>query len=415
MKGFFGIYFKGRGFIKIYQGLFANIKSINLSDTLIGLISMVILYFLRKLKEFDWCEGPDKSSRRARIVKKTKWLLSISSNCLVMLSMSVAMFFIPSDLTLTGEVEAGLPAWQLPWEFNRNYTGTNQTRGDLTEPFTLAGELGLGLAMIPLVSILQHLAIAKHYAGNKKMAASQEMIALGCCQFIGSFTGSAAVTASFGRSAVNSTSGVRTPFGGVITGIIIILTCAFLSPFLAFIPTSALSAVIIFAMFFTIEYSLPLRLWRGRRVDLLPYTLTFVLGLLVSVEIGLIAGSLLHIVMLVHSNSSPVIEILHTDSLTTITFTSSLYFPAKDHVVREVSRNIAGEKRTIILDFSRVRDIDHTVALGITGLMKEISKSGKTVLVCGANSAVARVLNSAYGDHLPLHKSIDHALRETNC
>merc|ERR1712150_40053 len=119
--------------------------------------------------------------------------------------------------------------------------------------------------------------------------------------------------------------------------------------------------------------------------------------------------------MLVHSNSSPVIEILHTDSLTTITFTSSLYFPAKDHVVREVSRNIAGEKRTIILDFSRVRDIDHTVALDITGLIKEISKSGKIVLVCGASSAVARVLNSAYGDHLPLHKSIDHALRETNC
>ena len=415
MKGFFGIYFKGRGFIRIYQGLFTNIKSINLYDTVIGLISMAILYFLRKLKEFDWCEGPDKSSRRARVVKKTKWLLSISANCLVMLTMSVVpMFFIPAELTLTGEVESGLPAWQLPWEFNRNYTGTNQTRGDLSEPFSLAGELGLGLAMIPLVSILQHLAIAKHYAGNRKMAASQEMIALGCCQFIGSFTGSAAVTASFGRSAVNSTSGVRTPLGGVITGIIIILTCAFLSPFLAFIPTSALSAVIIFAMFFTIEYSLPLRLWRGRRADLLPYSLTFVLGLLVSVEIGLIAGSLLHVVMLVHSNSSPVLDILHSDGVTTVTFTSSLYFPGKDHVVREVSRNI-GEKNIIILDFTRVQDIDHTAAVGITGLIKEISASSKTVLVCGANSAVSRVLNSAYGKHLPLYKSKEHALRETNC
>ena len=121
MKGFFGIYFKGRGFIRIYQGLFANIKSINLSDTLIGLISMVFLYFLRKLKEFDWCEGPDKTSQRARIVKKTKWLLSISANSLVMLTMSLAMFFIPADPTLTGEVESGLPAWQLPWEFNRTY------------------------------------------------------------------------------------------------------------------------------------------------------------------------------------------------------------------------------------------------------------------------------------------------------
>ena len=103
-------------------------------------------------------------------------------------------------------MDSGLPAWQLPWEFNRNFTAETYSG-----PFELAQEFGLGLVMIPLVSILQHLAIAKNYAGNKKMAASQEMIALGFCQFVGSFTGSPAVTASFGRSAVNNLSGVRTP------------------------------------------------------------------------------------------------------------------------------------------------------------------------------------------------------------
>ena len=415
MKGFFGIYFHGRGFIRIYQGLFTNITSINYYDTLIGFISMGILYFLRKLKEYNWCEGEDKEARRAKILKKTKWLLSISANCIVMLAMSlVPLFLLPTGLTLTGQVEGGLPAWQLPWEFNRNYTGTNQTRGDLSQPFTVAGELGLGLAMIPLVSILQHLAIAKHYAGNRRMAASQEMIALGFCQFIGSFTGSAAVTASFGRSAVNATSGVRSPLGGVFTGIIIILTCAFLSPYLASIPTSALSAVIIFAMFFTIDYSVPLKLWRGRRVDLLPYTLTFVLGLLVSVEIGLIAGSLVHIVMLVHSNSSPAVDIKHSDTSTIVTFTSSLYFPAKDHVVREISKTLA-EHQTFLLDFTQVEDIDHTIAVGISGLVKEIRKSCKTVLVCGANRDVTRVLHSVCSEDLPLYMSLEHALRETNC
>ena len=415
LKGFFGIRFEGRGFIRIYQGLFANISSINYYDTLIGFVSMAILFFLRKLKEYDWGEGENKESRRARMVKKTKWLLSISANCIVMLTMSVVpLCLLPSLLTLTGEVEGGLPAWQLPWQFNRNYTATNQTRDDITEPFTLAGELGLGLAMIPLVSILQHLAIAKHYAGNKRMAASQEMIALGFCQFIGSFTGSAAVTASFGRSAVNATSGVRSPLGGVVTGLIIILTCAFLSPYLASIPTSALSAVIIFAMFFTIDYSVPVKLWRGRRVDLMPYSLTFVLGLLVSVEVGLIAGTLLHIVMLVHSSSAPAVDIQHRDAVLTITFGSSIYFPAKDHIVREISKNLT-ECQTFIFEFTRVEDIDHTIAVGLSGLFREITKSSKTFLICGANLPVSRVLNSAYGKDLQVYKSLDHALRETNC
>ena len=112
-------------------------------------------------------------------------------------------------LNLTGKVDQGLPAWQLPWEFNRNTTiegrinGTSG-EGDLSSsdpegPLEIASELGIGLVMLPLVSILQHLAIAKHYAGTRKMAASQEMIALGFCQFVGSFTGSIAITASFGR------------------------------------------------------------------------------------------------------------------------------------------------------------------------------------------------------------------------
>merc|ERR1719300_2298597 len=129
------------------------------------------------------------------------------------------------------------------------------------------------------------------------MAASQEMIALGFCQFLGSFFGSAAITASFGRSAVNARSGVKTPFGGVITGVIILLTCAFLSPYLAFIPSSALSAVIIFAILFSLEYSMPVKLWRGGKIDLIPYLITFFVGLLVKVEIGLISGTLVHMLI----------------------------------------------------------------------------------------------------------------------
>merc|ERR1712181_17684 len=105
--------------------------------------------------------------------------------------------------SLTGEVGQGLPAWQLPWQFNRNTTTNyNGTTDEMEGPVQLAGELGVGLLLLPLVSILQHLAIAKHYAGQNTMAASQEMLALGVSQMIGSFTGSIAVTASFGRSAV---------------------------------------------------------------------------------------------------------------------------------------------------------------------------------------------------------------------
>ena len=132
------------------------------------------------MKEVNWCEGPDKSSTQSKVAKKTKWLFSISSNCIVVLLVSIVAFILLDVvdidvLTLTGEVDSGLPDWQLPWLFNRNISD-NSTEISVSEPFELAGEFGMGLVMVPLLSILQHLAVAKYYAGNKKMAASQAMM-----------------------------------------------------------------------------------------------------------------------------------------------------------------------------------------------------------------------------------------------
>ncbi len=101
-------------------------------------------------------------------------------------------------------------------------------------------------------------------APSQRVPASQELLALGTSQLVGSFVGSICVTASFGRSAVNSDSGVRSPFGGIVTGGIILLACAYLTPHFAYIPTSALAAVIITAMIFTIDIEILLPLWKAK-------------------------------------------------------------------------------------------------------------------------------------------------------
>ena len=50
------------------------------------------------------------------------------------------------------------------------------------------------------------------------MDASQEMIALGLCNFAASFFQAYPTTGSFSRTAVNNASGVKTTAGGVFTG-----------------------------------------------------------------------------------------------------------------------------------------------------------------------------------------------------
>ena len=96
------------------------------------------------------------------------------------------------------------------------------------------------------------------------MDASQEMIALGVCNFLGSFVSSMPTTGSFSRTAVNSASGVRTTFGGIYTGVLVILALAVLMPACAYIPKATLAAVIITAVIFMVEYEVIKPMWRSK-------------------------------------------------------------------------------------------------------------------------------------------------------
>lgn len=85
------------------------------------------------------------------------------------------------------------------------------------------------------------------------MDASQEMVALGMCNIMGSFVLSMPVTGSFTRTAVNNASGVKTPLGGAVTGTLVLMALAFLTQTFYFIPKCTLAAIIIAAMISLVE------------------------------------------------------------------------------------------------------------------------------------------------------------------
>ena len=65
------------------------------------------------------------------------------------------------------------------------------------------------------------------------------------------------------RTAVNSQSGVRTPFGGVWTGALVVLALLFLTELFYYIPKAALAAVIIAAVIQMVDYHIVRTLWRA--------------------------------------------------------------------------------------------------------------------------------------------------------
>jgi sodium-independent sulfate anion transporter 11 len=139
---------------------------------------------------------------------------------------------------ILGDIPSGFPPFKLPAFSFQN--------GDKTYSFTeICRNLGSSLYITPLVAVLESIAIAKSLGNNnkcekcsffknqflgldtaakgKRIDASQEMIAIGTSNILGSFASSYPITGSFSRTAVNAASGVRTPFNGIYTGKIQIL------------------------------------------------------------------------------------------------------------------------------------------------------------------------------------------------
>jgi sodium-independent sulfate anion transporter 11 len=59
---------------------------------------------------------------------------------------------------------------------------------------------------------------------------SQELIAIGVTNIFGPFFGAYPATGSFSRTAIKSKAGVRTPFGGIFTALVVLLAIYALPP-----------------------------------------------------------------------------------------------------------------------------------------------------------------------------------------
>lgn len=101
-------------------------------------------------------------------------------------------------------------------------------------------------------------------ADGKTIDATQEMLALGVCNIASSFVSSMPVTGALSRGAVNNASGVRTTFGGIYTGIVVIVSLHLFTPYFSYIPKASLASVIIAAVVFMVELQVVKPMWRTK-------------------------------------------------------------------------------------------------------------------------------------------------------
>ncbi|XP_054026666.1 sodium-independent sulfate anion transporter [Dryobates pubescens] len=380
-------------FLQVYETL-RRIGETRAGDAVLGLACLAALAGLQAMKS-HLPRAASAEPLAARLSYLIVWTSATARNALVVLFAGLVAYSFQvmgsQPLTLTGSIPQGLPPFQLPHFSMAAPNGTI--------PFwSMVEDMGIGLAVVPLMGLLETVAIAKAFASQNdyRIDPNQELLAMGFANILGSFVSSYPITGSFGRTAVNAQSGVCTPAGGLITGTLVLLSLAYLTSLFYYIPKAALAAVIISAVVPMFDTAIFRRLWRVKRLDLVPLCVTFLLCFW-EVQYGIVAGVLISGILLLYSIARPPIKVSEGDVLL-VQPGSSLHFPAIECLRDTVcSHALAAPSPpcSIILDCCHISSIDYTVVVGLAELLQELRKHGLPLAFCSLQEPVLQVLLSA--------------------
>lgn len=343
-----------------------NVKTIQLWDAVLGLSTIAILLFLKWIG--DGCSRTDSRVRQLR------WFISLSRNAVVIvLGMSIAYILQittgEEPLVLIGKIDGGLPTVGPP-PFSSVVNNETYTFVEMAQA------LGPKAIVIPFVAILESIAISKAFAGQNTVDASQEMIALGVANILGSLVRSMPITGSFSRSVLNHASGVQTPGSGVFTSLLVLLALSLLTSAFYFIPKALLGGLIISAMLTMIDLSMFMKLWKISKKEFVTWNVTVIVCLYLGLEYGILVGMLTEALMLLYVSSKPVVEISTIQSekaeLIIVQLPEHMSYCSAEHVRHEVKKVLhqCSLNSVIILDGSNVRSMDSTVASNLMAVVK---------------------------------------------
>ncbi|XP_044941694.1 sodium-independent sulfate anion transporter isoform X5 [Mustela putorius furo] len=232
-------------FLQVYQ-TFRKVGEIRAGDAVLGLVCMLLLLVLKLMRDHVPPVHPEMPPG-VRLSHGLVWTATTGRNALVVSFAALIAYSFEvtgyQPFILTGQTAEGLPPVRIP--------PFSVTTANGTVSFTeMVQDMGAGLAVVPLMGLLESIAVAKSFAsqGGYRVDSNQELLAIGLTNVLGSLVSSYPVTGSFGRTAVNAQSGVCTPAGGLVTGVLVLLSLDYLTSLFYYIPKSALAAVIIMAV-----------------------------------------------------------------------------------------------------------------------------------------------------------------------
>ncbi|KAJ8916082.1 hypothetical protein NQ315_004448, partial [Exocentrus adspersus] len=399
IKDVLGIKASGTTFVDTWRSIFSDIHNTQAWDTILGIVCIAVLLILRiigslKLKpKYDDVE----LSKCKKVINNAMWLIGTARNAILVIICGLVGYSFclngPPPFKVIGTVPQGLPSAQPP------PFGYTETKNDteVTHTFLeMISDMGSGIIVVPLITLLENIAVCKAFANGKMVDATQEFLAIGFCNIVNSFVQSFPSTGSLSRSAVNNSSGVRTPLGGLYTSVLVITALLFFTPYFYFIPKATLGAVIIAAVIFMVEVKVVKPMWRSKKSDLILGFTTFIACLVLALEIGILIGVGINLLFILYHAARPKISVEKLRSMAgteylMLTPDRCLIFPSVDYVRNLVTKHSIRQGIPVVIDCSHIYGADYTAATVVESLTKDFAARDQPIFFYNLKPSVSSV------------------------
>ena len=165
---------------------------------------------------------------------------------------------------------------------------------------------------------------------------------------------------------------------GVIACGLVFVAVGFLMPCFYYIPKCVLGAMIAMAVITMIDYKTPIRIWKVRKIDLLPYFVAF-FGTFYTLETGVLAGAVVSLLIMVSYEVNPKHELITQDGQSIIiVFKGNLSYPAIEYIKETVNGHVEEHKdlHTVTIDMGHVYHIDYAVISSLRTIVGELERDG---------------------------------------
>ncbi|XP_059146460.1 sodium-independent sulfate anion transporter-like [Physella acuta] len=420
VKNILGLKHIPDNFLEMVYYTFKKIPETKIWDMTMGLVSLVVVILMKKMREIKWADAndPDRSISIPKLIfRKALWIIGTASNAIVVISAAGIVAILESQgvangtISITGHIKPGMPTVSFP-KFEIDNGNVTMSAADIFS------KLGSGLGIVPLLALVETMAIGKAFAraNNYKIDPTQELLAIGASNIISSFFQSYPITGSFSRTAVNSQSGVKTPMGGIWTGGLVILALCVLTPWFYYIPKSALAAVIIAAVVPMVEYHMVRKLWRANKWDLVPYTITFICSLLVGIEYGILIGIGVSLFMLLYPTARPKVKYTSRQGYLIVTPMQGLNFPGAEFLEIQIFEKAveSSKPKIIIFNMEHLTDLDFTAVQSLKTLTTDCERHAMKLILANGQPQVNSQVQAAAIKNLTLVNTVREAMDE-NC